>query len=147
MNAYKTIILAVDLTNESEQVAERAAQLATNGGLIHLVHVVEPISFAYGGDIPLDFSSVQEEIQKQAELHMEKLAAAHQIPKEQQHLLVGRPESEVHSLAEKLDADVIVVGSHGRHGLALILGSTANGILHGAICDVLAVRISENENR
>ena len=35
----------------------------------------------------------------------------------------------------------IVVGSHGRHGLALLLGSTASGVLHGAKCDVLAVRI------
>ena len=40
-------------------------------------------------------------------------------------------------------ADVIVVGSHGRHGLALLLGSTANGVLHGATCDVLAVRVGE----
>ena len=38
-------------------------------------------------------------------------------------------------------ADLIVVGSHGRHGLALLLGSTANGVLHGATCDVLAVRV------
>ena len=38
-------------------------------------------------------------------------------------------------------ADVIVVGSHGRHGIALLLGSTANGVLHGATTDVLAVRV------
>jgi len=38
-------------------------------------------------------------------------------------------------------ADLIVVGSHGRHGLSLLLGSTANAVLHGAPCDVLAVRI------
>jgi len=37
----------------------------------------------------------------------------------------------------------IVVGSHGRHGLALLLGSTANDILHGAPCDVLAVRLKK----
>ena len=34
-----------------------------------------------------------------------------------------------------------MVGSHGRHGLALLLGSTANDVLHGAPCDVLAVRL------
>ena len=39
--------------------------------------------------------------------------------------------------------DVIVVGSHGKHGLALLLGSTANGVLHGANRDVLAVRVGE----
>ncbi|MEO1899758.1 MAG: universal stress protein, partial [Methylococcales bacterium] len=40
--------------------------------------------------------------------------------------------------------DLIVVGSHGRHGLALLLGSTANGVLHHAVCDVLAVRLSDD---
>ena len=43
--------------------------------------------------------------------------------------------------AKEHGADLIVVGSHGRHGLALLLGSTANAVLHGAPCDVLAVRI------
>ena len=41
------------------------------------------------------------------------------------------------------DVDLIVVGSHGRHGFALLLGSTSTGVLHGAKCDVLAVRIRE----
>ena len=39
--------------------------------------------------------------------------------------------------------DLIVVGSHGRHGLALLLGSTANDVLHGAPCDVLAVHLKK----
>ena len=55
------------------------------------------------------------------------------------------PLGLVASLAEELKADLIVVGSHGRHGLALIMGSTANGVLHGAKRDVLAVRVYEGE--
>jgi universal stress protein A len=55
--------------------------------------------------------------------------------------MLGRPENEIHGLAEEINANLIVVGSHGRHGLALIFGSTANGVLHGAGCDVLAVRV------
>ena len=54
---------------------------------------------------------------------------------------MGRPETEIHNTADEIGADLIVVGSHGRHGLALIFGSTANGVLHGAACDVLAVRV------
>ena len=46
-------------------------------------------------------------------------------------------------MAEELGTDLIVVGSHGRHGLALLMGSTANGVLHGANCDVLAVRVGK----
>ncbi|MDB4308535.1 universal stress protein, partial [Porticoccaceae bacterium] len=50
---------------------------------------------------------------------------------------------EMHNMAKENHIDLIVVGSHGRHGLALIFGSTSNSVLHGATCDVLAVRITE----
>lgn len=142
MTDYQTLILAVDLSDESFQVAERAKRIGGNAAL-HLVHVIEPISFAYGGDIPMDFSSLQDELHKQARSQLAKFAAQFAIPEKNQHLLLGRPESEVHALAEEINADLIVVGSHGRHGLALILGSTANGIIHGAKCDVLAVRVGQ----
>ncbi len=48
--------------------------------------------------------------------------------------------------AREHGVDLIVVGSHGRHGLALLLGSTANAVLHGAPCDVLAVRLAGSRN-
>ena len=53
----------------------------------------------------------------------------------------GQPRQEIHHLAKEHECDLIVVGSHGRHGLALLLGSTANDVLHGAPCDVLAVHL------
>lgn len=142
MGTYNTLLLAVDLSEEASEVAERGISLAkAQGGVVHLIHVIEPLSFAYGGDIPMDFSGVQEEIQKQAEVQLAKLGERYGVSKERQHLVLGRPENEIHALAEELSADLIVVGSHGRHGLALLLGSTANGVLHGAKCDVLAVRV------
>lgn len=143
-SGYKKIMLAVDLTEESNMVATRAMALAaSNGAEIHLVHVIEPLSLAYGGDVPMDLSSVQEQIQEQAKSHLRDFGARLNIATEKQHLIFGRPESEIHRLAQEQSADLIVVGSHGRHGLALLFGSTANGVLHGASCDVLAVRVGE----
>ncbi|MFT7652468.1 MAG: universal stress protein A [Limisphaerales bacterium] len=143
-SGYKRIMLAVDLTEESNLVATRAMALAaSNEADIHLVHVIEPLSLAYGGDVPMDLSSVQEQIQEQAKSHLRNFGARLNIAVEKQHLIFGRPESEIHRLAEEQSADLIVVGSHGRHGLALLFGSTANGVLHGASCDVLAVRVGE----
>ena len=137
-------MLAVDLTEESNIVAETASNLAQAlGAELHIVHVIEPISLAYGGDMPMDLSTVQEQIQEQAKSHLELFANRLGISQDQQHLIFGRPESEIHQVADKYDADVIVVGSHGKHGLALLLGSTANGVLHGANRDVLAVRVGE----
>jgi universal stress protein A len=142
MGTYNTLLLAVDLSDESEGVAARASALReANGATLHLIHVIEPLSFAYGGDIPMDFSGIQEEIHQQAKLQLQKFGEQFSIDASQQHIVLGRPEIEIHSLAEELGADLIVVGSHGRHGLALLMGSTANGVLHGASCDVLAVRV------
>ncbi len=142
MSNYNTILLATDLSDEAKQVADKAATLAKNNNTsLHMVHVIEPLSFAYGGDIPMDFSGIQDEIQKQAESQMAAFASEYNIGSEGQHIIVGRAENEIHSLAKELGAELIVVGSHGRHGIALLLGSTANGILHGAKCDVLAIRV------
>jgi universal stress protein A len=54
---------------------------------------------------------------------------------------IGNPAHEIRDAATELEADLIVVGTHGRHGLGLLLGSTANAVLHGVGCDVLAVRV------
>jgi len=146
MSEYKKIMLAVDLTEESKVVSDRALALVkAYDAELHLVHVIEPLSLAYGGDVPMDLSSVQEQIQEQAKSHLSEFAAGLGVAKENQHLIFGRPESEIQRVADEADADLIVVGSHGRHGLALLLGSTANGVLHGALCDVLAVRVGKPE--
>ena len=144
LGGYERIMLAVDLTEESKRVAERALALARAfDAELPIVHVIEPLSLAYGGHIPLDLSSVQEQIHDQAKSHLAEFAASLNVPAEHQYLIFGRPESEIQRAAEAKGADVIVVGSHGRHGLALLLGSTANGVLHGANCDVVAVRVGE----
>ena len=56
---------------------------------------------------------------------------------------IGSPKAEIIRIAEDMGADLIVVGSHGRHGIALLLGSTAASVVHHAKCDVLAVRLRE----
>lgn len=146
MSEYKKIMLAVDLTEESKPVAERARALVkAYNAEMHVVHVIEPLSLAYGGDVPMDLSSVQEQIQEQAKSHLAEFCAGLGVPLENQHMIFGRPESEIQRVADEQGADLIVVGSHGRHGLALLLGSTANGVLHGAMCDVLAVRVGKSE--
>ena len=145
MGGYSRILLAVDLTEDCKRVAERALELAEQSGAeLHVVHVIEPLSLAYGGEIPMDLSSVQDQIHDQAKSHLAAFSSGIGIQEHHRHLVFGRPENEIHRLANEQNADVIVVGSHGRHGIALLLGSTANGVLHGATCDVLAVRVGND---
>jgi len=55
MSQYQKIIVAIDLSEESNEVVERALGIAGESGAeMHLIHVIEPLSFAYGGDIPMD---------------------------------------------------------------------------------------------
>ena len=145
MIEYKHILVGLDLTSESEEVAKKALSMKhALSAKLSIVHVIEPLSVAYGGDIPMDISNIQEQIHETAEKQLGEFSHYFDIEKSDQHLVFGRPETEIHALASSIDADLIVVGSHGRHGLALLLGSTANGVLHGAPCDVLAVRVGKN---
>ncbi|MDG2048008.1 MAG: universal stress protein [Halioglobus sp.] len=146
MSQYKNILVAIDLSEDTTPILRRGLAIAHPGNAeLHLIHVIEPLSFAYGGDIPMDFSGIQEEIHQQASQQMLRLANAHNVDAQHQHIVLGKPEVEIHTKAEELEADLIVVGSHGRHGLALLMGSTANGVLHGASCDMLAVRVGQDK--
>ena len=142
--SYQHILLAVDLTDESNQVADKAVALARQSNAqLSLIHVIEPLSFAYGGDVPMDLSTIQEQLDEHAQQRLDSFAQSLATEVTQVHVVSGHTESEIHHIAKEQEIDLIVVGSHGRHGLSLLLGSTANGVLHGAKCDVLAVRVSD----
>lgn len=142
MSIYKHILVGLDLSDESIEVVEKVKSLAElNGAKLSVAHIIEPLAFAYGGDVPLDLSEAQSIVEEQAKIRLGKLLDKFQIDKGNSFISVGQCSSELHRLAEENAADLIAVGSHGRHGLALLFGSTANGVIHGAQCDVLAIRV------
>ncbi|WP_161866488.1 MULTISPECIES: universal stress protein [Pseudomonas] len=144
---YQHILVAVDLTEECDPVVVRAQKLAqASGAKMSLVHIVEPMAMAFGGDVPMDLSMLQQQQFEQARERLDSFTGKYpELTADQRHLAYGQPRQEIHRLAEEQGCDLIVVGSHGRHGLALLLGSTANDVLHGAPCDVLAVRLKKAE--
>ncbi len=142
---YRHLLVALDLGPESHQVVDRAAALLELTGSqtrITLMHVVEPLGFAYGGDIPLDVSELTDDLLQRARDQLVALCTRHRLlTGAHTEVRLGRPATEIHDYAASQEVDLVVVGSHGRSGLQLLLGSTANSVLHGARCDVLAVRI------
>lgn len=139
---YQNILVAVDLGATTETVIERAAALARDHhAQLHVLHVIEPLTITYGGDIPMDFSAIQEEILGQAKQQLNKLCENLGVAEANRHLVTGRPESEIPAQAKAINGDLIVVGTHARWGLALLLGSTTDGVMHSAECDVLAVKV------
>ena len=144
MSSYSHILVGLDLSSESQQVVNRVKFLfADSTTKISICHILEPLAFAYGGDIPVDLSDVQTQLKDQAVERLAIYGAQLNIDSIDQHVILGHPAQEMHTMATNGNIGLIVVGSHGRHGLSLIFGSTSNSVLHGASCDVLAVRITE----
>ena len=144
MSPYSHILVGLDLSSESQQVVNRVKFLfADSTTKISICHILEPLAFAYGGDIPVDLSDVQTQLKDQAVERLAIYGAQLNIDSIDQHVILGHPAQEMHTMATNENISLIVVGSHGRHGLSLIFGSTSNSVLHGASCDVLAVRITE----
>ncbi|MGR9053186.1 MAG: universal stress protein [Gammaproteobacteria bacterium] len=144
MENYKHILLAVDFSDHGDNVAERAQDVAERyGAQLSMVHVVDNLPItdaAYGPVIPFDID-LTEQLMAAAKEKLNKLAEQYGVPEPRRWLELGTPKLEIIRVAEENGVDLIVVGSHGKRGLALLLGSTASGVLHQARCDVLAVRV------
>jgi len=85
-------------------------------------------------------TGVEEQLVENARGQLAKLAERLGVADAPRHVELGSTKLEILRLSDAERVDLIVVGSHGRHGLARMLGSTASAVLHGAHCDVLAVR-------
>lgn len=145
MAIYQNILLAIDLHPSCDElVAKRALDIAKqNNANLYIVHAIEHIN-AYG--VAQAYPAVidlEEDMVKEAKEELARLSSKFDIPATHQFVEVGSPKVVILSKAEQAKADLIIVGSHGRHGLSLLLGSTANAVLHHAACDILAVRIKE----
>ena len=137
---YKKVLFATDFDEVGISGAHKAKKIAEeNHAELFLVHVVEPIpAYAYPGFA--GFAEVEMSIREQAEKELNALAEKLGVDEKHSMLEFGSTKNEVLRVAKEHNVDLIVTGSHGKHGLALLLGSTANSILHAAECDVLIVR-------
>lgn len=143
MKMYKHLLLAIDVYENDDALVEEATLLVKrHQGILSLVHVaphvLSSVPYAY------DF---QASIIEHARKKLAELKKKFKFNDKQIHLLEGQAKVEVTGLAKKIGADLIVCGSHGKHGFGLILGSTANGILHFADMDVLTIRINPEGKR
>ncbi|MDT8398791.1 MAG: universal stress protein [Pseudomonadales bacterium] len=145
MSSYKKILVAVDLSGESELVIARASELGKHyEAQLSLVHVVEPIAVGYAVEVSsVDIEGLHEEAVQQARESLSTMGSHIGVPEDRLHTLLGQPAREIRELAKNIDADLIVMGGHGRHGWQLLFGSTPNSVLHGVECDLLTVHIPE----
>ena len=140
MSQYTHILFATDHTELSKNITPKVKKLAKLlDAKISLITVLEHSPTTGYPSIP----DVESPVSEQLQLAMAELGDKLQVPRKRQHIVFGSVKDQVLSHADSLQANLIVVGSHGRHGLSRLLGSSANAIVNGAQCDVLLLRASE----
>ena len=141
---HRQAVIAVDATDEAHEVVEAGQAFIGPVTTTTLMTVVKSVAHTYGNMLVAAAGGGDVRFEERA-LHaagewLGTLADGHGLSAETL-AVVGSPAQEISRHARDTTADLIVVGSHGRHGLGRLLGSTANGVLHGVACDVLVVRV------
>lgn len=144
MKNYRKILCATDFSRNCRAAAERAAEMAGRyDAKLTLLHVVEyfPEDRSNDAIAPEDADPEVYRTEK-ALASLAKLAdeLGHADAAREVAFTTGSARHAIVDFAREHSADLIVIATHGRHGLAHILGGTAYGVMHGAPCDVLAVR-------
>jgi len=146
MISYRNVVVAIDGSEESGHILNRALELVGGSGAsVSVVVVYEAMIGQYARDVDLtDLERVQQEYQARiSQETRRKMAEKYpSIPADNIHFLQGRPAREIKRFAIETQADLVVIGSHGQNAVsAAVLGSTAIGVLHGIHCDVYTVRV------
>lgn len=142
MTAYRRILAAVDLTQDSRAVAGRACEIArASNGAVRLLHVLELMPIEPMSDSLLPVVQVDEQMMARTRAQMQALARELGLPSEAGSVEAGSAKSEILRYAREQNSDLIVLGCRERHGLSILLHRTEDSVLHGAPCDVLAVRV------
>jgi universal stress protein A len=142
MSDYRKILLVVDLSDDSEVVGQRAKTIAAcYQSEITLLHVVEYVPVEPMGEALLPSVQVERDLVDRARVQLRELAERLTLGACTQLVETGSIKAEIIRTAQRLGVDLIVLGSHERHGLAILLNFTEDTVLHEAPCDVLAVRL------
>jgi universal stress protein A len=143
---YRNILAVVDLTADGIAVARRALAIAEATGAPPptLLHVVEYVPVEPLGDSLLPAVQLETELLQRARTRMAELAAQLFSPAPEWRVESGNIKNEILRAARDGNHDLIVIGSHERHGLSILVNLTEDTVLHGAPCDVLAVRLPGN---
>ncbi len=141
----KKVLVPIDFSDYSKSALNYAVDFAKHfNAELFLIYVVEPVIY------PPDFSmgqiaipSIDLDMDKRANEELENLARK-QIPKDLSTKTIvktGKPFVEIIDTAKQIDADIIIIATHGHSGVEHILfGSTAEKIVRKAPCPVLTLR-------
>lgn len=148
MISIKRILVPTDFSEHGTKALQYAAAFADQfGAAVELIHVLESVP----PGAMLSYTSLEElnaSLRKDA---AEKLEELHSIWHEyafpvKRTVVEGQPFVEIVKHAREEQADLIVIGTHGRGAIAhMLLGSVAENVVRNAPCPVLTVKHSEHD--
>jgi len=141
--SFRRILIAVDGGPLAAHAAEIGMELASSlGAEIAFVHAIDPGLSQAPGITPSDLVAEAEREGRRLIAGFRQLLPQTNPPLEFIH--VGKPAAEIIRTAKEWPADIIVIGSHGRHGIQrALLGSVAEAVMRHAPCPVLVIRARE----
>lgn len=149
MTDYKNVLVLLDLSEGSDEVFGAALGMAARyDASVVALHVVEyapvePMGDALlTGDTMMPSMAVQQDIAERSRARLDELIARAGASRTRGRVESGNTKAEILRVAGEERADLIVLGSRERHGLAVLVNFTEDTVLHAAHCDLLAVRLS-----
>jgi nucleotide-binding universal stress UspA family protein len=156
-NEMYTIVVAVDYSEASDLALDKALELCAEKSVstLHAVNVMPTYPPSMAEVVPEILgiaASILAQAAAQLKAHVERRTAAfnqlypgkgvwspnHRV---MTHQRLVAPAEEIAQLAADVEADLVIVGTHGRRGVSrLVLGSVAEGVVRLAPCPVLVVR-------
>lgn len=140
----KTVVVPIDFSEESQHAIEVAKELVDDLSALYFVHVLFPLDTVSPGVILGDVSDEKRE--EQTRKSFDKLIEKHGCAGVNVEVLFGNPGLEIADFAARIGAEMIVIPSHGYHGVKrLVLGSVAERVIRHAECSVMVLRRSDAE--
>ena len=143
---FRRIVVPVDFSSHTQLAVEYARELAgAFGSEVHLLHVIElptyPDFYVPVSSSGLNVAELREQSRRRLERLAEESCGADSNVTSEVHVTVGRTTGEIVDFATDVNADLVIIPSHGLSGLErALLGSVAEGVMRRAPCSVLTAK-------
>ena len=141
---HDVVVVPIDFSDDSQNALEAALELTRDANKLRIIHVLPPLEAISPAAIWGELSDQQREtsVKKYAAEFLKRNGVA----SANLEVRIGSPGHEITEYADEVNADLIVISSHGYHGLKrMLLGSIAEAVIRHAHCAVLVLRRQDAE--
>jgi nucleotide-binding universal stress UspA family protein len=135
----KTVLVPTDFSEPSVDAVNTALDLVENPSDVHVLYVLEELEHTAPAALFGDFDDASRK--QRAGEFLDQFLHRNEITGVTEVIRIGNPGLEITEYARESKSDLIVIPSHGHHGLRrILLGSVAERVLRHAECPTLVLR-------